>query len=81
MIQLHPVPSAKKLARYINLHGFDQISAHLQVVMKDLHTVVEAWPTSLKLRPGQPGAQEEFNNLLGSNFNCTERFVEWKRAK
>ena len=49
--------------------------------MKDLHTVVEAWPTKPMLRPGETQAQNEFNILLGSNYSCIERFVEWKRTK
>ena len=47
--------------------------------MKESHTVVEKWPFRLKLQPGQPGAQEEFNRLLGGGLSGKERYVEWKR--
>ena len=47
--------------------------------IKDRHTVIEKWPFRLKLRPGQPGAQEEFDRLLGGGMSGKERYVEWKR--
>ncbi len=48
--------------------------------MKDEHTIVEKWPFTLKLQPGQPGAQEEFVRLLGGGTMGRERYVEWKRV-
>ncbi len=48
--------------------------------MKDKHTVIEKWPFRLKLWPGQLGAQEEFDRLLGGGISGRERYVEWKRA-
>jgi hypothetical protein len=33
----------------------------------------------LKLRPGQSGAQEEFDRLLSGGVSGKERYVEWKR--
>lgn len=67
--------------RYTRLFRFDQIPADLQVAMKDLNTIVEAWPTRPVLEPGQEGSQDEFNILLGSNYSCVERLVEWRRTK
>ena len=60
---------------------FGQISADFQVAMKDFNTVVEPWPTKPILEPGQKGSQDEFNTLLGSNYTCVERFVEWRRIR
>jgi hypothetical protein len=47
--------------------------------VKEKHTVIEMWPFRLKLRPGQPGAQEEFDRLLRGGVSGKERYVEWKR--
>ncbi|KAK1490750.1 hypothetical protein CCUS01_14345 [Colletotrichum cuscutae] len=48
--------------------------------MKGSYTVIEKWPFKLKLRPGQTGAQEEFDRLLGGGVSSKERYVEWKRV-
>jgi hypothetical protein len=47
--------------------------------VKEKHTVIEKWPFRLKLQPGQPGAQEEFDRLLAGGVTGKERYVEWKR--
>lgn len=44
--------------------GFTEAAQFLGAAIKDNHTVVEKWPFRLKLRPGQPGAQEEFDRVL-----------------
>jgi hypothetical protein len=49
-------------------------------VMKNEHTVIEKWPFKLKLRPGQPGAQDEFDRLMGGGVSSKERYLEWKRV-
>lgn len=49
------------------------------VTMKDKHTIIEKCPYVLRLRPGQVGAQEEFDRLLRSGTSTKERYVEWKR--
>lgn len=59
---------------------FDRIAEELDVAMKEDNTIVDPWPTRLKLRQGQPGAQEEFATLLSSSFSGLERYVEWKRV-
>jgi hypothetical protein len=64
----------------MKLHQFDEISHNLRVVMKT-NTVTEPWPTQLKLKPGQNGAQEEFDVLLGSSLSGLEHYVEWKRDR
>ncbi len=48
--------------------------------MKTSNTVVEKWPTQLKLKIGQKGAEEEFRLNLGSSFTNIERYVEWMRV-
>ncbi|KAF2714991.1 hypothetical protein K504DRAFT_395900 [Pleomassaria siparia CBS 279.74] len=62
---------------FMALQEFDTISTALGVTMKKTNTVIEPWPTALKLRPAQKGAQEEFDLLLASNFSGLERYVEW----
>ncbi|EXJ70466.1 uncharacterized protein A1O5_06535 [Cladophialophora psammophila CBS 110553] len=72
----------KFFERYMNIHQFREmeISRDLEVEMK-ANTVTESWPTQLKLQPGQDGAQEEFDVLLGSSLTGLEHYVEWKRAR
>lgn len=66
---------------YRRRYSFDnlQVSVDLAVAEKENNTIVEKWPTRVKLQIGQQGAQEEFDVLLGSNFSGMERYVEWKR--
>jgi hypothetical protein len=60
------------------VHQFDRIANSIGMMIKE-NTVTEPWPTQLKLRMGQDGAQEEFDGLLGSNLTGMEHYVEWKR--
>jgi hypothetical protein len=62
-------------------HHFEQISADLRVEIKQSNTVVEKWPTKLKLHLGQEGAEEEFRLNLGAKFTNIERYVEWRRVE
>lgn len=48
--------------------------------MKNEHTVIEKWPFRLKLRPGQPGAKDEFDLYIGGRVSSTDRYIEWKRV-
>ncbi|KAL7804936.1 hypothetical protein V8C44DRAFT_369117 [Trichoderma aethiopicum] len=66
--------------RYMKTMAFSEMEA-FGVAMKDKHTVIDKWPYQLKLRPGQPGAQEEFNRLVRGDLLGTERYVEWRRTK
>ena len=58
---------------------FSELAQFIGAATKDRHTVIEKWPFRLKLRPGQPGAQQEFDQLLGGGVSSKERYVEWKR--
>lgn len=51
----------------------------LGVAIKEKHTIIEKWPYRLKLRPGQPGAQEEFDRLITGGVSGKECYVEWRR--
>lgn len=70
----------KYFSRYMGKEKFEQIGEALGLVMKPKNTIVEPWPYKLKRRPGQRGAQEEFDMLLGSSHSGIERYVEWKRS-
>ena len=58
---------------------FSEAARLIGAAMKEKHTIIEKWPFRLKLRPGQPGAQEEFDLLLGGGVSGKERYVEWRR--
>ncbi|KAL2022832.1 hypothetical protein VTK56DRAFT_4363 [Thermocarpiscus australiensis] len=65
--------------RFVKDFKFSEAAQFVGATMKEKHTVIEKWPFRLKLRPGQPGAQEEFNRLLAGGVSGKERYVEWKR--
>ncbi len=68
-------------ARVIKELKFVKAGEFLGAAMKDKHTIIDKWPFRLKLRPGQPGAQEEFERMLGGGVSGKERYVEWKRTR
>ncbi|PYH42140.1 uncharacterized protein BP01DRAFT_405627 [Aspergillus saccharolyticus JOP 1030-1] len=51
----------------------------LGIKIKERHTVVEKWPYRLKLRPGEPDAQMEFDRFLRQGLSGKERYVEWRK--
>lgn len=57
---------------------FDKTSEDAGVIMKAKNTIVEEWPTRLKLQSDHQGAEDEFRLNLGSGFTSLERYVEWK---
>lgn len=61
-------------------YKFSELGAFVGAGMKETHTVIEKWPYRLKLRPDQPGGQEEFDRQLSSAMSGKERYVEWKRT-
>ncbi|CAH0056152.1 unnamed protein product [Clonostachys solani] len=64
--------------RYIKDQHFDLVGSVCGMEMKKTHTIVEKWPWSPKLRPGQPGSRQEFDSLVQSAYAGHERYVEWK---
>ncbi|KAJ5540228.1 hypothetical protein N7513_008560 [Penicillium frequentans] len=65
--------------RFMKKTGFKEAGEKFGVKMKEKHTVIEEWPFRLKLRPGQPGAQEEFDRSMREGISGKERYVEWKK--
>jgi hypothetical protein len=62
----------------------EQATSIMQVAgvrVKSRNSIVDKWPSRLKLRPKQPGAQEEFDAAVASKLNGTEVYLEWQRAK
>jgi len=49
--------------------------------MRQRNSIVEKWPYRLKLRPGQPGAREEFDNAVAGGLTGTECYLEWYRTE
>ncbi|KAJ5761103.1 hypothetical protein N7520_008259 [Penicillium odoratum] len=66
--------------RFMKYYKFKEASEFFEVTMKNEHTIIEKWPYKLKLRPGQPGAQDEFDRALTMGVSGKERYVEWKRV-
>lgn len=64
---------------YVKDSEFHRLNHEGGIIMKDEHTIIEKYPFRLKLSPGQPGAQEEFDQVLASPLMGMERYVEWKR--
>jgi hypothetical protein len=66
--------------RFLKDFKFREAGEVFGATMKDKHTIIERWPFRLKLRPGQPGAQDEFDRCLRDGVSGKERYVEWKRS-
>jgi hypothetical protein len=56
---------------------FAKMPLNVGLMAKEDHTIIEKWPLRLKLSLPQAGAQEEFDTLLASGHNGSERYVEW----
>lgn len=56
------------------------VANFLGATMKKEHTIIDRWPYQLKLQPGQPGAQEEFDQRISGGLSGKERYVEWNRT-
>lgn len=52
----------------------------MKVGIKGQHTIIDKWPFRLKLKPGQQGAQQEFDRMMGTGVNGKEFYLEWKRV-
>ncbi|KAF5658279.1 SET MYND domain-containing protein [Fusarium denticulatum] len=60
---------------------FDKFPEFLNVGIKDEHTIIDKWRFRLKLKPGQKGAQEEFDRMMmGQGVTGKELYLEWKRV-
>ncbi|KAL4811860.1 hypothetical protein BDW67DRAFT_179221 [Aspergillus spinulosporus] len=75
---------ARDLVMYYNAifdrYEFQHAATLFNAAMKDTNSIIEKWPYRLKLRPGQRGAQEEFDRCLASGLSTMERYVEWRRT-
>lgn len=59
---------------------FDEFPKYMKVGIKAEHTIIEKWPSRLKLKPGQAGVQEEFDRMMGAGVTGKEFYLEWKRV-
>lgn len=69
--------------RFMEAWQFKRLGREVGLTMrvpKD-HRIIEAWPLRLKKKFGEPGAQEEFDQLNGSGMAGNERYVEWVKTK
>jgi hypothetical protein len=66
--------------RFMKQRKFSELGEIIGAEMKETHTVIEKWPYRLKLRPDQPGGQEEFDRQLSGGMSSMQRYVEWKRT-
>lgn len=57
-----------------------RLSHHQGLRLKKVHTIIPKWPFRLEKRLGDPGAQEEFDELLASGSSGFERYMEWTWA-
>lgn len=73
-------PHVHPESRYSRNLKFSETAELLGAAMKETHTIIDKWPYRLKLRPGQPGAQEEFDRRFSGGTSGKERYVEWKRV-
>lgn len=62
--------------RYMVEHDFETITKAAGLTLKDKHTIIPKWPMHL----GRKATQEEFDQLLRSAHDGSERYVEWKRV-
>ena len=67
-------------SRFANKFKLAELARVCGLAIKDKHTIIEKWPYNLKLRPGQAGAQEEFDRALRGSPSSKERYMEWKRV-
>ncbi|KAI4263388.1 MAG: hypothetical protein L6R42_001467 [Xanthoria sp. 1 TBL-2021] len=66
-------------AFYMDVVMFEACSKQTGVKMRQRNAIVEAWPMRLKKKPGEKGADEEFQGLMASSSSGAERYVEWVR--
>lgn len=64
----------------MEIQDFEKYAREAGLLMKRKNTIVETWPLRLKAKPGDDGAQEEFDLLLSSTSSITEYYVEWSKV-
>jgi hypothetical protein len=69
--------NSSRIARKLE---FNKFPAFMKVGIKGQHTIIDKWPFRLKLKPGQQGAQQEFDRMMGTGVNGKEFYLEWKRV-
>lgn len=62
---------------YMDRFGFGACAQSAGVRIKAKNTIIEAWPMRLRKKPGEEGAEEDFERLLASTCIGAERYVEW----
>ncbi|KAF4930182.1 hypothetical protein CGCVW01_v001115 [Colletotrichum viniferum] len=67
------------IKRYLKKVGIFQKAQKAGARMKKEHTVVEQCAFTLFLRPGEPGAREEFDRKIGGGFSSLIGYLEWQR--
>lgn len=67
--------------RYMAEVGFGEVGDAAGMEMVQTNTIVEAWPTRLRKRAGEDGAQRAFDLALRSEATGCERYVEWVRKE
>ncbi|KAF1812296.1 hypothetical protein P152DRAFT_487845 [Eremomyces bilateralis CBS 781.70] len=68
------------LEKFMKRSKFDLIEQLAKAKVKKRNSIIGQWPARLKLRPGHPGAQDEFDSLVSSTLNGTECYLEWHRV-
>lgn len=68
-----------RIKRYTTKCRFGEVAHFLDASQKVNHTIIEQWPYRLKLQPGDPGAQEEFDRLFSGGLSGTECYLEWRK--
>ncbi|KAL8852428.1 MAG: hypothetical protein Q9221_002658 [Calogaya cf. arnoldii] len=66
---------------YMDVTMFEAFSKQTGVKMRQRNAIVDAWPTRLKKKPGENGADDEFHSLMASYSSGAERYVEWVKGK
>jgi hypothetical protein len=65
----------------MKIQKFESAASEAGLKMKNKNTIVESWPSRLKLKPEHDGAQDEFDLLLSSSSSGVDRYVEWSKVR
>lgn len=71
----------KVFDQYTKIKGFANAAKKAGLRMKPVHTIVEKWPSKLKLKANEPGGKEEFEIMMASGHDSRDRYVEWTRLE